>query len=254
MNEKSKKILYTAAQILAILFVPLCMLYFELLFSLSLNYRLTLYDIGFSISTAALIMAVSFAFKSKRIHFVLQGIILCLLTVVYVSQFLYFQIFQTIYIVQSIGGAKKALSFAAVLLEKIKENTFFVLLYVVPIILLFSLQRILLKKLNYSLKLPIISLAAFLAVGAVTTGAVLYDKGGALSPRYLYLSSFVQDKSLNQFGLLTTISLDVKYNVLNLHTEEDANFDIGGIKIIEHKTFRRHLIERRCKLGVNYIF
>ena len=223
----------TAAKILAILFVPLCLLYFELLFSLSLNYRLTLYDIGFSISTAALLLAVSFAVKSKQVHFILQGICLCLLTVVYVSQFLYFQIFQTLYIVQSIGGAKKALSFAGVLLEKTKENAFLVLLFLVPIILFFFLQRILLNKLTYSVKLPIISLAAFLAVSAVTTGGVLYDRSGALSPRYLYLSSFVQDKSLNQFGLLTTMTLDVKYNVLNLHTDEDETVDIGGIKIIE---------------------
>ena len=233
MNERHKKLLDTAAQTAAILFVPFCTLYFELLFSLILKYRLTLYDIGFSISTAALLSAVSFAFKSKRIHFVLQGIFTCLLTVVYVSQFLYFRIFQTLYIVQSIGGAKKALSFADILLEKIKENAFLVLLFLVPIILFFSLQRIFLKKLNYSIKFPLISLAAFLVVGAVTTGAVLYDKGGALSPRYLYLSSFVQDKALNQFGLLTMMTLDVKYNVLNLHTDEDEAVDIGGIKIVE---------------------
>jgi len=233
MNEKHKKLLDTAAQIAAILFVPFCIIYFELLFSLILKYRLTLYDIGFSISTAVLILAVSFAFKSKRVHVVIQGIAVFLLTVVYLSQFLYFRIFQTLYIVQSIGGAKKALSFANVLLEKIKENAFFVLLFLVPVILFFFLQRILLKKLNYSIKLPIISLAAFLAVGAVTTGAVLYDKGGALSPRYLYLSSFVQDKSLNQFGLLTTMTLDVKYNVLNLHMDEDETVDIGAIRIVE---------------------
>jgi len=233
MNEKHRKLLDTSANIAAILFVPFCMIYFELLFSLILKYRLTLYDIGFSISTAALLTAVSFAFKNKRIHFVLQGISLCLLTVVYVSQFLYFRIFQTLYIVQSIGGAKKALSFADILLEKIKENAFLVLLFLVPIILFFSLQRIFLKKLNYSIKFPLISLAAFLVVGAVTTGAVLYDKGGALSPRYLYLNSFVQDKALNQFGLLTMMTLDVKYNVLNLHTDEDETVDIGGIKIVE---------------------
>src|SRR5664280_2238093 len=135
MNEKHRKLLDTSANIAAILFVPFCMIYFELLFSLILKYRLTFYPLGFSISTAAILTAVSFAFKNKRIHFVLQGICLCILTVVYVSQFLYFQIFQTLYIVQSIGGAKKAMSFADVLLEKIKENAFLVLLFLVPIIL-----------------------------------------------------------------------------------------------------------------------
>jgi len=233
MNEKQKKWKDIAFQISAILYLPICVLYLELLFSLLMKYRLTAYDFGFSLAAGAVLLSISMAVKSSRVHFIVQGVEVCLLSILYLSQFLYFQIFQTLYIVQSIGGAKKALSFVDVLFEKIREKAIPVLLFLVPVILFFVFQRIFLKKLKYSIKLPLICLAVFLAAGAATTAAVLNDKSGALSPRYLYLSSFVQDKSLNRFGLLTTMTLDVKYNVLNLHIDEKENVDVGSIKIIE---------------------
>jgi len=233
MNEKQKRWRDIAFQVSAILYLPICVLYLELLFSLLMKYRLTVYDFGFSLAAGAVLLSISMAVKSSRVHFIVQGVEVCLLSVLYLSQFLYFQIFQTLYIVQSIGGAKKALSFVDVLFEKIREKAIPVLLFLVPVILFFVFQRIFLKKLKYSIKLPLICLAVFLAAGTGTTIAVLNDNGGALSPRYLYLSSFVQDKSLNRFGLLTTMTLDVKYNVLNLHIDEKENVDVGSIKIIE---------------------
>ena len=233
MKDIEKKPSASLIKISAILFVPLCVLYFELLFSLFLDYRITMYTVGFSLAAAALLSAVSFVTKNSREHFVLQGIEICALALVFLSQFLYYQIFQTLYIFQSLGGAGKAASFLNVVFEKIKENPVAVVLFLLPVVLFFTLERILLKKFSNSFRLPLIALAVFAVFSAGTIGAVLYNSAGTISPRYLYLSSFVQDKSLKQFGLLTTMTLDVKYNVLNLHMDEDETVDIGGIKIIE---------------------
>jgi len=233
MGDVKRTLPVIVFQIPAVLFVPLCVLYFELLFSLFLDYRITMYTVGFSLAAAALLTAVSFVTKNSRVHFVLQGIEVCVVSILFLSQFLYYQIFQTLYIVQSLGGAGKAASFLNVVFDKIKENPAAVLLFLLPIVLFFFLQRILIKKLAYSIRLPLIALASFLVLTAGTSAAALYDNNGALSPRYLCMNSFVQDKSLSSFGLLTTMTLDVKYNVLNLHTDEDENVDIGGIKIVE---------------------
>ena len=200
---------------------------------MSLHYRLTLYDAGFTAAAAALLLTISFITKNGRVHIVLQAISVCGLFVLYISQFLYYQIFQMLYIFESLGGAGKAASFSNVVFEKIMGNLMTVLLFLLPVILFFVFQRIFLKKITYSVKLPLICLAVFLLFGAGTTAVVLCDKSGTLSPRYLCLNSFVQDESLGDFGLLTTMTLDVKYNVLNLRSEESADFDIGSIKIVE---------------------
>jgi len=233
MKDIEKKPSAFLLKISAILFVPLCVLYFEILFALFLDYRITLYTVGFSLAAAALLTAVSFITRNSRVHFVLQGIEVCVVSLLFLSQFLYYQIFQTLYIFQSLGGAGKAASFLNVVFDKMKENPVAVTLFLLPVVLFFTLQRILLKKLSNSIRLPLITLAVFAVFLAGTIGAVLYNSAGALSPRYLFMNSFVQDKSLKQFGLLTMMTLDVKYNVLNLHTDEDETVDIGGITIVE---------------------
>ncbi len=236
MKEIPAKWKDTAKKAAAVIFLPLSVLYFEIIFSVALNNHITLYDIGFSLAIAALLSAISFVTKNSRVHFVLQCIFVISLFVLYISQFLYYQIFQTLYIFESIGGAGKAASFANVLFDKVLENPIPVLLFLVPVAMVFVLQRIFIKTLNGSVRLPLICFGVFLVVGSAATGIALSDKSGSLSPRYLCLNSFVQEKSLGQFGLLTTMSLDVKYNVLNLASDENADLNLDGIKIVESES------------------
>jgi len=236
MENTQKRWLTILLQIPAILVVPLCVLYFEVLFSVLLDYSVTIYTIGFSLAAAALLLTLSFAFKHVKIHFVLQAIFLSFLSLLYIAQYLYNRIFQTLFIAQSLKGAGKALAFADVLYGKMRENILQIILFLLPVILFFIFGNRIQKNLRYSFKLPLLCLAVSLAVGGGTIAFVLYDKGGALSPRYLFLNSFVQDKSLNRFGLLTTMNLDIKYNVLNLQSNEDVDFDVDNIIIIEKST------------------
>ena len=233
MGDVQKNLLSIVFQIQPVLFISLCVLYFEILFALFLDYHITMYTIGFSLMAAALLTAVSFVTANSHVHFALQGIEICVLTLIFLSQFIYYQIFQTLYIFQSLGGAGKAATFMDVVFDKIKGNLAAVLLFLVPVVLYFVLQRILIEKLVYSIRLPLIALAVFLVFAAGTFAAVLNNRNGAQSPRFLCLNSFIQNKSLSSFGLLTTMSLDVKYNVLNLYTDEEMDFNAGAIKIIE---------------------
>jgi len=233
MEDNKKRLLDRLPRILALLFLPLCVLYNELLFSRVLHYRITAYTFGFSVAFGALMLAISMVHKNTRVQFVIQAIIVSLLAVIYNSQFIYYRIFKTLYIVRSIGGAQKALGFVDIWTGQIRDNAIRVLLFLVPAVLFFSLQRILIRKLEYSAKVPVAALLVSVIFGAGTAGAAFNDRSGSLSPRYLVLNSFVQEKSLDRFGLMTTMSLDVKYNVLNLRTEEDLDFNVGDIRIIE---------------------
>ena len=58
MKDIKKKPSVFLIEISAILFVPLCVLYFEILFALFLDYPITLYTVGFSLAAAALLSAV----------------------------------------------------------------------------------------------------------------------------------------------------------------------------------------------------
>ena len=233
MGEEKKKSKGLILQIAAYLAVPVSILYTELLFSLLLHYRMSLYDVGFSLAAAALIMTVSMLFPFRRVQYAIACVLTGLVTLLYLTQFLYNRIFSTLYFVQSLKGAGKAAAFADILFGKIRDNAGWILLFLLPLVLLLIFQRIFLREIKYMRRIPAILLSAFLVIGAGTTAAVLTDKDGALSPRYLFLNSFVQEKSLSDFGLITTMNLDLKYNVLNLKSNDEADIDLDQIKIIE---------------------
>lgn len=229
-KRNTKKHLYQAAAYLA---VPLYVLCTEFLFSLLLRYRPGIYDVGFSLAAAALIMTVSMLFPSRRVQYAVECVLASLVTLLYLTQFLYNRIFSTLYFVQSLKGAGKAAAFADILFGKIRDNAGWILLFLLPLVLLLVFQRILLREVKYARRIPLILLAVFIVTGAGTTFAVLTDRDGALSPRYLFLNSFVQEKSLSDFGLIATMNLDLKYNVLNLKSEDEADINVDQIKIID---------------------
>ncbi len=233
MGEEKKTIRKRILRAAAYLAVPVSILYTELLFSLLLHYRMSIYDAGFSLAAAALIMTVSMIFPSRRVQYAIECVLTGLVTLLYLTQFLYNRIFSTLYFVQSLKGAGKAAAFADILFGKIRDNAGWILLFFLPLVLLLIFQRIFLREVKHMRRIPLILLVSFLVLGAGTTAVVLTDRDGALSPRYLFLNSFVQEKSLSDFGLITTMNLDLKYNVLNLKSDDEADIDVDQIRIIE---------------------
>jgi lipoteichoic acid synthase len=225
-----------AVQTAAILFMPVVVIYFEVLFSIFLEYSITLYTIAFSISIASLLFALSFILKYNWLHTVLQGIFTCALAVMYLSQFLYFRIFKVLYVLESLKGAGKAASFADILFAKMRENIFPIILFLVPVLLFFTVQRSFLRKIKFSYFLPAAGLAVFFVMFVGSVAGILQDKSEVISPRYIYRSEFIQDKSLERFGLFTTMRLDFRYNVMNISYQENNDFDVGSIDIIEATT------------------
>jgi len=178
-------------------------------------------------------MTFAMLFRSPRVQYAIECVCTGLVTLLYLTQFLYNRIFSTLYFVQSLKGAGKAASFADILFGKIRDNAGWILLFLLPLVLLLVFQRILLREVKYARRIPLILLAVFLVTGTGTTFAVLTDRDGALSPRYLFLNSFVQEKSLSDFGLIATMNLDLKYNVLNLKSEDETDINVDQIKIID---------------------
>ena len=236
MKEHTKKKINTVLQVAAILFLPICVLYFELLFSILIKYSITPYTIVFSLSTATLLFCISYIVKYDWVHALLQGFFVCGLSVLFLSQYLYYRIFQAFYAIESLKGAGEAATFSDILFKEMKDNIFEIALFLVPVALFFAVQRVLLRRVKYSALLPLYGMAVFLLFFLGANVYILYDKAEVVSPRYMYRSEFIQDKSLKEFGLITMMRLDFRFNVMNLHFDEENDFNVGAIAIIETQT------------------
>lgn len=233
MGERHFGLREFVAPVLAVLYAPLCVFYLEILFSALAGYKMTPYAFGFCLAAAALLPAVIFAAGTPRIRFALEGILLLIVTVVYLSQFIYYRIFSMIYIVQSIRGAGKAMSFSSVMFSVMGQNILPILLFLLPSAVFFVFGMKFLKKVRHSVWIPLVSLAVFLTAGGITVGAALGHGEGALSPRYLICDSYVQTEALDRFGLLPAMGLDVKFNILNIRADQSVEIDAGTVKIID---------------------
>ena len=222
-------------QMAAILFLPVCVLYFEFLFSIILHYPVTLYNIGYSMATAGLLFGLSFILRNQKVQFVMQGVLLIGLTLVFLSQFLYYRIFQVLYAIESIQGAGKAATFSDILFGRMKDNAVEIFFFLLPSVLFFVFQRVLIRKIQFSFLLPLVGFCVFVLFFTGTTLFVLQDKAAVVSPRYMYRSELIPDKSMRTFGLLTTMRLDFRYNIMNIRFKDTRTFNVGDIKVIESK-------------------
>ena len=175
-------------QMAAILFLPVCVLYFEFLFSILLHYPVTPYNIGYSMATAGLLFGLSFILRNQKVQFVMQGVLIIGLTLVFLSQFLYYRIFQVLYAIESIQGAGKAATFSDILFGRMKDNAVEIFFFLLPIVLFFVFQRVLIRRIQFSFLLPLVWFCVFVLFFTGTTLFVIQDKAAVVSPIYMYRS------------------------------------------------------------------
>ena len=233
MKVKCSKYIHIGITFLSMLLFPLCCLYLEIIFSTALHHSLDAYGYGFSLSIGVFLLSLSFAFRKPKASYVLQGIFISLLSLIYIAQFLYYRIFRTYFIVQSLKGTGNAMFFSDVLLNVMARNLGWILLLVAPVAVIFITQRFLLHRLTFTRKLPVACLVTSLLLYGLTAGLVLRDKVGVICPRSLYISQFVPDKSAQSFGILTMMGLDIRYNVLHLAIEENLTVKLDDITYIK---------------------
>lgn len=133
----------------------------------------------------------------------------CLLTFWFGVQTVYFTIFRTFMTVYSIGGAGKIWTFWRDILDGIKEAWLPLLLLLAPTVLLFVFGRRFTpwERAGGKVLLAVaVCGAVFQLSGAVAANA---STSGALPPRYLYREEFVPDASVEVFGVMTTLRLDL---------------------------------------------
>lgn len=220
--------------IVTMLWLPVLTLLFEGCFALLIDFPFSLYTVLLSLGAATFVSALILLVPKPRFRIVTFGVITHILTVIYISQYIYYRIFGTIFVWASLtsGGAGAVVEYNKVVRDAMIDGWWGLLILLIPTVLYWPLIRKQVRKSVVSWKITVLPMAgAFLLVTVLGHGLILRDRKGTASPRRLYLTEFSQEASLRKFGLLPTMGLDFRFNILHLSIDEDSEVDVEGLVI-----------------------
>ena len=145
----------------------------------------------------------------KRGRVRLARVLACLVTVWMMVQTVYYTIFRMFMTVYSVGTAGKIWTFWRDILDGLAKAWLPLILLVLPVVLLFWKGRAVLTERRVK-KRTMGLLAAFAVVfHLLALLSINLSASGGISPAYLYHQEFIPDLSVSNFGVMTTLRLDV---------------------------------------------
>ncbi|WP_367924382.1 LTA synthase family protein [uncultured Ruthenibacterium sp.] len=202
------------------LFVFAYVLWDEFIVSVGLGLGWTVSKVLFALSGGAFLYVIGTLFSKTKTAYRLQSVCCMGISMIYLSQSLYWCIFKTPYYLKSISGLGKAVEFSQVALKAAAENVPLILGFLTQILILFTwYRRWMLSSVRPLMRAPAALAGVWLCACALCIS--LADTKGAVSPRAQLLNGFVPAASVKTFGFLPTMLLDVKYNCLGLNNQLD---------------------------------
>ena len=149
--------------------------------------------------------------KRNKVGIVLMGII----TLLFVSQFIYFKIFRMFYSLYSASKAGQVFEFWQIIVMKVRNNFKAVVLLLIPLVLMILIKDKIKNKQNIEIKQR-----AYMGIGIVGCQLLavftLSLAGKAIySPYDLYFQHDYPVVAAEKLGLMTTLRLDVKRSLLD---------------------------------------
>lgn len=193
----------------------------EGLFSQGLAFTLV-----FLISFAILFYIICSFFEGK-VNFVLSVLLLLFSAFIFSSQLIYFKIFKTFYSLYSAGNSAQVFEFWRDICSAMLKNLVWIILLFLPAIILIAFKKKMpfFKKANWAYKvLFVLCIALFHLMGVASA----YFGSRELNSAYdLYFKSSSPVLSVEKFGLLTTMRLDLQRMVLGWSpTLEEEEVDV----------------------------
>ncbi|MBQ3405090.1 MAG: hypothetical protein IJG63_06710, partial [Oscillospiraceae bacterium] len=193
---------------------PLWIIWMEICVALhcygSLLLKGCLYTVLFSI-VAGLTVALLSSFGNRRVNLAVSTVLMVLITVAMGIQAVYFTIFKTFTTVYSVLNSGAVLSnFWREALTGIADSAFVLILLFLPLILYLLFGRQLPPNRIISLKLASLMIASVVALFSVCDTLVKDDNEGIMSYSYVYEDVFSPILSVQRFGVLTTLRLDIQ--------------------------------------------
>jgi phosphoglycerol transferase MdoB-like AlkP superfamily enzyme len=204
-------------------FLALSIIYLEVLLRIGTDAPFgndgLVYIVLFALACALLVHLVADVFGG-RARTVVVGAFLGLLTVVFASQFIYYEFFTTFYTVFSAMHGGQAAEFASDVLIALRDNALWILLLALPLIVLLALRRRISpnrSRATWGER----GIVAGVAVAVVAVALAALDRGdrepaGAYD---MYYRNSEPVASVNRLGLLTSMRLDLQRTVLGFEPE-----------------------------------
>ncbi len=186
----------------------------EIIFSVSIGTEFGFFKFIFTGNIGLLLLLSGSISKNKKVNFIIQSVLTCLVSVIYISQLIYFSIFGTTYYLSSLAGAGDAMAFADVAINALGEFWFSYILFVLQIVCLFTFYRKRFFKIEYDSKKTIIISGAFIVTLTMSIMFPTLFTQGLNSPRYLMLNEFVPLSAVRVFGVPVSMALDLKYSIV----------------------------------------
>ncbi|MHB8062832.1 MAG: LTA synthase family protein [Ruminiclostridium sp.] len=205
-------------------FFCLVIIYMELVFKISVFNELFnigfVYMLLFSIPIGLILYTLSTC-CDKKINRIIAIIITIGLTLIYIVQVVYYQVFTTFFALFSINGAGQALQFWYEILIAISKKAVTIIFLLLPLsfLIIFGKKIMPLEKTKLSFKVILVGIAVFFQL--MTTTLITLSNYGELSTHFLYSGSIIPNLSVNRFGLLTNTRLDVKHLVFGFNATKD---------------------------------
>ncbi len=207
--------------------ISLSILFYEIVFAIYYRNLPSGYVPLFSIAFGLFFGALAMVPPHPRARIILQGVFTGVVGFIYIAQVVYHRIFGTLFIVNSLQGADDAMYFADVLFISIFKSLPIIALFFVPMVVFFIVARKYIRRSKHTAVSVVAAICTAIIITVFTTGLVVFDNSGAVSPRRLYLSEFSDELASRRFGLLQTMTLDLRFNVLKIQftIEEEVVLD-----------------------------
>lgn len=181
-----------------------------------------LHIILFSIPIALIFTEITKLFDQKKNHLVAM-ILLGITTFWYMIQAVYHTIFSTVFVTATLDMAGQAMgNYWREAISGIIRTSPILLLMALPVVALYFLRIWFDEQRWESNKLTVVAvLIVVTQIIAVLTLNI--PTGGLISMREVYRESFIPDTTVTQFGVLTTLRLDITQSIFGLEETEDED-------------------------------
>lgn len=207
-------------------FFPVSILYMELIVKMACfdetPGEALLYTGLFSVSVGLGCCLLASLWKPKT-NEVLTVVLLTLLTLLFIAQTVYFQVFQNFGTLYSLFVGTDAITkFWSATFDGIKNSMLYIALLLVPILIFLLLADRLMPRGRQSRDV-LFSLGFGMALCYLVAFILIYNNSSGIMPvRYLYREAFVPNLSVSNFGVVTTLRLDAKYLIFGQREDGDG--------------------------------
>lgn len=173
----------------------------------------------FSVVISLILYTISTLF-TKKINTVVSFMIVLLITILYISQFMYYKIFKLFFPVYSVLHSKQIIEFSGFILDALMSYWPYLLIFLIPLFIFIIFHRKLIDFSHQGIKyVGVVILIAVLFHG-ITVGSIQMLSKESEGIYDLYYEHYNPQVSIDKLGVMTTLRLDA-YRLLTNWQEDE---------------------------------